>query len=144
MKIISNAKEAHIRYSELSNQEHILLKQRAKVHWLTNSVNDLKFLYTSVKERNNSNIIRMIHSSKGILTTQIDIATCFCDHFYALFTSQHFILSMHFDLPIGSIISQAHYLMLEVNIYNEEILCALRDINENKFPGVDGFNSHFF
>lgn len=49
--LLLNAKEASKRYFNLFNMELSLVAQRAKSHWLTHFNDDLKFLYSSIKER---------------------------------------------------------------------------------------------
>lgn len=137
-------KKVHIRYSNLSKQEQLWLKKRAKAHWLTNFVDDLKFLYSLVKERNNSNVIRSIFHYNSTLISQENIAKCFCEHFSTLFNNSQFNLSLHIDLPIGPKISQVQSSSLDSLVSDEEILGALKIINGNKSPSVDGFNSQFF
>lgn len=40
--------------------------------------------------------------------------------------------------------TQDQNLSLDTSIFDVEIVNALKDLNENKTPGPDGFNSRFF
>lgn len=93
---------------------------------------------------NNSNVIRMLQTSQGIITTHDDIAETLCAHYSSIFNSHRSNVYLHCDVPACTTISHAHSLLLDANVTDIEILIALKGINENKSPGSNGFNSQFF
>lgn len=114
-----------------------------KAHWLQNSDDDLKYLYTSVKVKNNSNLIRMIHTPSGPITNQTGIVAKFCSHFSNLFSRTNPCTIAH-DIPDVPSISCLQSVDLGTTVTDNEIINSLKSIDENKFPRVDGFNSRFF
>lgn len=142
--LLLDAKETKERYTKLSNMESTWLKQRAKAHWLIHSDDDIKFLYDSIKERRNSNIIRELQNSEGSISDPNLIADEFCNYFTALFNSESSLTLPVQILPLGKQVPAEHTAGLEADISDQEIQIALKSICENKSPGPDGFNSKFF
>lgn len=101
-------------------------------------------MYTIVKERTNTNIIRSITSNLGTFCLSKDIATYFGNQFSVLFNNHHSNLSIHYNLLVGTIVSKSHASLLDADIFYDEISSAIRSIDGNKSLGVDGFNSWFF
>lgn len=57
----------------LLKMKHMWIKQEGKVHWLINLDDDLRYLYSSLKEMNNSNSIRELHTHRYIISKPIKI-----------------------------------------------------------------------
>lgn len=136
--LILEENETHARYTVLSYQEYLWLKQRVLQHF----DDDLHFLFSSVKVRSNSNLIRMLHTTRGPITHAKDIAAEFCSYYETLFNGT-FICCIAHDIPSNNIISSTNCLDLGVMVTDSKILNALKCINENKSHGADEFNSKF-
>lgn len=67
------------------------LAQQAKTSWLSVGEDDLKFLFTKVKRRKNSNFIRNFVSPNGILSTHSSIAMEGISYFEELFNSSNLL-----------------------------------------------------
>lgn len=52
--------------------------------------------------------------------------------------------SLPSEFFVGNSLSTSHYKELDYDISDHEILRVLHDVNENKSPGLDGFNFSFF
>lgn len=63
--LATNLKKANELYYLYAKMEYNWIKQRAKETWLSKGEDDLKFLFSSIKERKNSNKIREIFLSLG-------------------------------------------------------------------------------
>ncbi|XP_020699374.1 uncharacterized protein LOC110111721, partial [Dendrobium catenatum] len=63
------------------------ISQRSKAHWLRAGEDDLKFLYSNIHIRQNSNLIRGIEVNGTILSSNQDISSTFINHFQSLFNS---------------------------------------------------------
>lgn len=137
-------KEINNKYSEAVKMESLWVKQRAKITWLTNVDDDLKFLYSSIKERRNSHQISSLQVERGIITSHSDLATEICLYYSSLFNKHNSREEPCMDTPIGTNIH--HSLLKEAGdpITDAEIIEALHSINEDKTPGPDGFTSKFF
>lgn len=120
------------------------MKQRAKAHWLKNFDDDLKFLYRKVKLRNNMNVIKEIHSSMGPIFSFKEIAKEFCDYFENLFNDSRSCLLLHVDVPFGVVVNSTQAQVLDSCVTSQDIFSVLKDIDGNKSPGSDRFNSNFF
>lgn len=57
------------------------------VFWLSHGDDDLKFLYHSIKERKNSNLIKDIQTNGWTLHNIKDICMAFCELYSSLFLS---------------------------------------------------------
>lgn len=57
----------------LLKMKHMWIKKKGKVHWLINLDDDLRYLYSSLKEMNNSNSIRELHTHREIISKPIKI-----------------------------------------------------------------------
>lgn len=114
------------------------------VHWLTNLDDDLKYLYYFVKVRNNSNVIREIHISQGVISYPSDIVTKFYTYYESLLNNDQANLNIKHDIPIGSTLLQSNIIDMETTFIDLEIINALKDINKKKAHSLDNFNSEFF
>lgn len=58
-------------------KESLWVKQQAKSYWLQKGYDDLQFLYQSIKERRNNNLIKEIKTYLDILTDSNEIGHAF-------------------------------------------------------------------
>ncbi|KAI0515490.1 hypothetical protein KFK09_008154 [Dendrobium nobile] len=118
--------------------------QRAKANWMTNGEDDLKFLYSRINVRHNSNLIRSITTVEGTYNTKIEISNAIVNHFQNLFNttqppnSTNRIAPIHLKLPLDAI----PQLVTPITI--EEIKTALFSSPNSSAPGPDGYTFEFY
>lgn len=118
------------------------VKQRAKTFWLQKDHDDLQFLYHTIREKNNGNSIKELHSDKGILTDSIEIRHAFCGFYCRLFNSHKAAISLD-TLLVTKFLSQDQIDNLVLPILDKEIIEALQSIDDDKTPDNDGFTVKF-
>ncbi|XP_020704264.1 uncharacterized protein LOC110115389 [Dendrobium catenatum] len=61
--------------------------QRAKAKWLTCGEDDLRFLYSRINARHNTNLIKSITTSEGTFSNPTDLNNAIIRHFHKLFNT---------------------------------------------------------
>ncbi|KAI0493618.1 hypothetical protein KFK09_023737 [Dendrobium nobile] len=118
--------------------------QRAKAKWMTNGEDDLKFLYSRINVRLNSNLIRSITTVEGTFNTKVEISNAIVNHFQHLFNtaqppnSTNWIAPIHLKLPTDAI----PQLVTPITI--EEIKTALFSSPNCSALGPDGYTFEFY
>ncbi|XP_020678536.1 uncharacterized protein LOC110096792 [Dendrobium catenatum] len=116
--------------------------QRAKINWLSQGEDDLKFLYARVRRRN-------ICSSKLVAcddpNDRINMVNYIIEHFEKLFNAPKPVGCCD-PLPIseGNTIPSHLSSTLIAPITDEEIKVVIFHGNSNSTPGPDGFNFEFY
>lgn len=127
--LVGNFLDVTNRYKDFISKEHVWLKQRAKVFWLTHRGDDIKFLYHSIKERKNRNFIKEIYLEGDNLSKSEDIGKDFSEHYSLLFWSGNGSPTVNMNtLPLGNRVPDNLKAMLIAPFSNEEVLGALKDI----------------
>ncbi|XP_056698108.1 uncharacterized protein [Spinacia oleracea] len=122
-------------------------RQKSRIQWLQLGDSNSKFFFSSMKERyaiNSTDVLYDDHGTK--LTTEADIQTEIKNFYGKLIGSVAASLT-GIDVPIvrhGIQLSAADADSLIIPISDLEIDTAIKGINVNKAPGLDGFNSLFF
>lgn len=112
--------------------EHSWIKQRAKAPSLTNSDDDLKYLYNSLQEKYNSNTIKELHIFSDILINSTSIKDEFWSYNSSLFNKEDSFTINLFDIPTGNTLSFSQFFDLGEEVSDQESIFALKDINVNK------------
>ncbi|XP_020680279.1 uncharacterized protein LOC110097948 [Dendrobium catenatum] len=118
--------------------------QRAKAKWMSNGEDDLKFLYSRINTRHNSNLIKSITNSEGDFTISADINNVNVNHFQKIFntnippSSSTWTAPIHLKLP-SNLIPQ-----LVSPITVEEIKNVVFSSPKCSTPGPDGYTFEFY
>ena len=105
-----------------------LLQQRAKVNWLKYRDDNTAFFHNSIKHRSSHNKINTLVIDGITVSNPISIKQAF--------------LSFYSDT--GPILSISMHSCLNLSFSAEEIKDAMWSIDDNKAPGIDGYNSKFY
>ncbi|KAL0921416.1 hypothetical protein M5K25_008483 [Dendrobium thyrsiflorum] len=79
-------KETNMKLSEANSRWIDWILQRGKAKWLTSSDDDLKFLYSKINHRGNTNLIRSISSNGATFNSPSEVNKAFIKHFEELFS----------------------------------------------------------
>lgn len=104
---------------------------------------DLQFLYQSIREKKNNNIIKEISIDKEHFTELSETDHAFCDYFNRLFNSNHLEISQEWLTIWNTIPSKVHDTLILL-ISDTKILEALHRINDDKTLGIYGFIAKTF
>ncbi|XP_056698434.1 uncharacterized protein [Spinacia oleracea] len=122
-------------------------RQKSRIQWLQLGDSNSKFFFSAMKERYAINSIDVLYDDHGTkLTTETDIQAEIKNFYGKLIGSAATSLT-GIDVPIvrhGIQLSAADADSLIIPISDLEIDTAIKGINVNKAPGLDGFNSLFF
>ncbi|XP_056691623.1 uncharacterized protein [Spinacia oleracea] len=127
--------------------EESALKQKSRIQWLADGDSNSKFFYASVKQRRNVNRISLLYTDQGHKIVDPGEITLKIQKFYVTLLGTSATHLSKPDLPTlrsGSRLSRDATLSLCVPVTNAEIDMALKSIDDNKAPGLDGFNVVFF
>ncbi|KAI0488678.1 hypothetical protein KFK09_028517 [Dendrobium nobile] len=119
------------------------MTQRAKVKWLTQGEDDLKFLYSKIRITANYSRIKEITTDQGNFSTHHGISQTFIEHFQKLFNSKLPPVNAS-DVPFGNTIPAHLIPPLIAPISEEEIRSIIFSANGNSAPGSDGFTYDFY
>ncbi|XP_021843478.1 uncharacterized protein [Spinacia oleracea] len=122
-------------------------RQKARIQWLQVGDSNSKFFFSAMKERIARNSIDILYddSGKKLSTTQ-EIQEELSSFYKKLIGTAASSL-MGVDAGVvrkGKQLSAADAEMLVVPVSDAEIDAAIKGIDINKAPGLDGFNSLFF
>ncbi|KAL2924549.1 hypothetical protein RDABS01_023077 [Bienertia sinuspersici] len=127
--------------------EESALRQKARIQWLKLGDSNERFFYSAVKARQDFNSVRALYSEQGQkLVDMQDIRGEFVKFYSNLLGSRSTELES-IDLPTvrnGPQVSVQQCKWLIRPISKQEIERAVWDIQVDKAPGIDGFNSLFF
>lgn len=105
------------------------LKQHSKSFWLTHGNDDLKYLYQSIKERNNCNLIKEIYIDGNTLLKEVDIGKAFSEYYSSLFNSRGGCSTSSLDFVlIAKVIPEDIKVLLIAPITNQEISTAFKTL----------------
>ncbi|XP_020675461.1 uncharacterized protein LOC110094545 [Dendrobium catenatum] len=120
------------------------LLQRAKVNWLTNGEDDLKFLYSRINVRHNSNHIKCITTGDGTFYNPFEISPAIINHFQKLFNTAHPATLSSWETPIHLKLTDDHSHRLISPITVDEIRNVIFSSPNCSAPGPDGYTFEFY
>ncbi|KAL0367283.1 UNVERIFIED_CONTAM: hypothetical protein Sradi_3618400 [Sesamum radiatum] len=129
-------------YCKAVELEASMLRQRAKMTWLTKGDQCSKFFFSKINARRAMQRVYQIQNSDGQLVSGSEqVAAEFVSFFQALLggTSRRGLLIWIF---LSNIVDEANTLLLPIT--HTEIKAAFFDISEESAPGPDGYTSAFF
>ncbi|XP_028555181.1 uncharacterized protein LOC114580776 [Dendrobium catenatum] len=117
--------------------------QRAKLKWLSQGEDDLKFLYARIRKRRNHSTSPLVANADPIVRK--DLISSIILHFERLFNAPTpDSLGDSSSIPHGKVMPFHLAALLTVSVSDEEIKAAIFNGNSNSTPGPDGFNFEFY
>ena len=127
--------------------EDMALLQKARINWMRNGDENTAYFHATIKERRASNTIYELQDAEGNWQSNTDkIHTEISQYYQKLQGTETTYLQM-IDRNImreGSQVDPYDAQMLVQEVSEDEIKDALFRMDDNKAPGVDGFNAFFF
>ncbi|GKA49974.1 hypothetical protein Tco_0743047 [Tanacetum coccineum] len=140
-------KEAYVlnKFKETVRDEELFLKQRSKVHWLSEGDHNTKYFHRAMKEKRNSNRIEFVEDLDGNFYSGEDVGEQFIKYFEGVLGRRVVVDPV---IDPSSLFSNKLYQrdteFMVRPVSHEEIKAALFSMEDDKAPGPDGFSSKFF
>ncbi|CAO2841243.1 unnamed protein product [Amaranthus hypochondriacus] len=122
------------------------IQQQAKPDWLKYGDENSTVFHNSIKQRRNHNHIRMLFVDDKVVSDALAIRQAFLSYYSNLLCSEmgnRDRLNMPM-VQVGPILSEDLWPLLYFDFSADEIKNAIWDIDDNKSPSLDGFNSKFY
>jgi exonuclease III len=130
---------------ELLEQEDMMWRQRAKMHWMKEGDKNTRFFHECVKQRRRRNYISQIEDEDGRMRVdQNEVEQAFSSYFQNLFTSSNPVRVEESLQLLPSRVSADMNAGLIREPTLEEVTTALSQMEPMKAPGPDGFPTCFF
>ncbi|XP_060210765.1 uncharacterized protein LOC132637735 [Lycium barbarum] len=127
--------------------EESVLQQKARAHWIRSGDGNKNYFSAMIKERTHRKQLLELTSLSSIkLTIPAAIKKEITDFYKSLMgTANQALPTVNIEtMRKGPVLSHAQGIELCKEITEEEICEALQSINDDKSPGVDGYNAFFF
>ncbi|XP_026445697.1 uncharacterized protein LOC113346372 [Papaver somniferum] len=126
-------------------QLQTLLKQKAKINWVTDSAANTSFFHTNLKIRKAKNLISELEVGDGnLLTDQKDITEELIKYFEKKFEFQEVNIEDSLLNNIPEVITSEDQEMLGIIPREEEIKNTIFSMDPDSSPGPDGVSGHFY
>ncbi|KAH0685683.1 hypothetical protein KY290_017200 [Solanum tuberosum] len=145
--MIDEEKELRTQLNKWSRIEEAIYKQKSRVQWLKLGDSNTSYFYASMKNRKSQNQITMLTKEDGTIIRDPEEITREAVRFYQNLLGQATPLMLATQPAVvrdGHVLSRAQQLELIQPFTKDDVLMALKSIEDNKAPGGDGFNSYFF
>ncbi|XP_074288919.1 uncharacterized protein LOC141614064 [Silene latifolia] len=143
--LLSQEKSLSLHYKWLKVVEQDYLRQRAKVHDLMLHDSNTRYFYAKIADRQTKKVVGSITDGNGTLCSGVKAITQgFLSYYKCFLGTTSAVKDLPTDLFYTQTVSPAVYPNLQGPITDLEILIALKSIDRNKSPGVDGYTSGFF
>ncbi|XP_071698715.1 uncharacterized protein [Rutidosis leptorrhynchoides] len=140
-----DASDILVLYELAKKDESTVLKQKAKIKWLSEGDRNTKFFHSILKGRKQKSRIDNVCDEHGNNYTGTQVGEQFVNHFRDFLGNSS--QCMHID-KLGDIfhtrLNDVEALDMVCPISDEEIKRAMFDIDEDKAAGPDGYTSCFF
>nr|GEU87601.1 hypothetical protein [Tanacetum cinerariifolium] len=131
-------------YKDAMRDEESMLKQRAKVTWLSEGDANTKFFHKTVKGNSNRNRIENIEDMEGFMFSSQYVRDQFVKHFHSVLSEARRVVPIS---DLGSLFNKrlspevVKFLVRPVS--REKIKSVIFAMNDDKAPGPDGFSFEF-
>lgn len=142
------ADKHHLNWENLCKQEEILWRQKSRIQWLKEGERNTRFFHKSTMANKAHNRISMIKDEEGeIQNTHRDIEAVLVQHFWNI--TRDNILDRDQSIRgitrhIPKLVSKEDNFNLNRPVAEKEVSEVLKDMQNGKAPGPDGFNVDFF
>ncbi|XP_020684285.1 uncharacterized protein LOC110100904, partial [Dendrobium catenatum] len=118
--------------------------QRSKINWLKNGEEDLKFLYSKIRNRKAFNGSSLVAVTQHNYDQENSNIPSIIQHFQNLYNSAPPEINDVGIIPKGKTISEEAINSLVKPVTNEEIRLAINSGSSNSASGPDGYNFDFY
>lgn len=137
-------REITVDIAKFNNIHASWIIQRAKVNWIRNGEEDLKFLYAKIRIRRgtSNSVVNLL--TNNACSSRSDVVKSLIHYFQGLYNPlppPNLVLDC---FPVGVLLSQNDSHNISSNVLDEEIKKAVFSGSSIAAPGPDGFNFHFF
>eukprot|EP00253_Pinus_taeda_P013673 PITA_13673 len=135
-------------WENFCKQEEIFWRQKSRVQWLKEGERNTRFFHRSTLANRAHNRISSIKDEGGqLLSSHEDIEVVLVQHFRGIakeniLDREHFIKVLTRHIP--RLVSREDNFKLNRPVTKEEISDVLKEMQNGKGPGPDGFNVDFF
>ncbi|GKE47255.1 hypothetical protein Tco_1478513 [Tanacetum coccineum] len=132
-------------YKVAMKDEESMLKQRAKVEWLSEGDSNTKFFHKTVKGNLNRNRIESVEDMNGAVFFGDQVGDQFVKYFQSVLGDSRMVEPIvNPDTLFCKILSLEDSEFMVRMVTNEEIKAVIFAMNDDKASGPDGFSSKFF
>lgn len=145
--LIDTEKQLLIQIEKWEGINEQVLRQRSRAMWIQAEDQNSKFFHAHLKSRQSRNRISVIYDEqRNKLTDTIKIEHEFGGFFQSLLgTSARELPCIDIEIARdGPCLSKEQQQMLSARVTKEEIDEAVRELPDEKEPGIDGFPAEFF
>lgn len=140
--------ECHMSYllKKAKEERNSILRQKAKIAWLTIGDENTKFFHHSIMQRRRTNTINVLHLEDGMTSDPLRIQMAFRKYYMDLLcTDINDQRKKNMNVVHkGHTLTEAQQGLLSLNFSEEEIKKAMWSFPDDKALGIDGFNSGFY
>lgn len=139
-------KSARITLEEYLRAEESTFKQKSRDLAINLGAGNTRYFYGLMKYRHNASYISQITDEEGITYSDSHvIEQVFISHFQKILAPllDEFHPNLDFVEPFGLLSIEDAYTFFKP-VTQEEIEFAVKNANQNKAPGPDGLNAHFY
>lgn len=136
-----------LKLEKLSTIHERVLRQKSKVVWINHRDSNSKFFHAQLKARQARNSIVSIWNDQGVqLIEPTQVQKEFTNFFQRLLgTTAHEVSCLNtYYAKDGPCLNREKQQALIQLVPKMEVLQALRDLPNDKSPGIDGFTAEFF
>ncbi|GKC68140.1 RNA-directed DNA polymerase, eukaryota, reverse transcriptase zinc-binding domain protein, partial [Tanacetum coccineum] len=132
-------------YKDAMRDEKSMLKQRAKVSWLSKGDANTEYFHNTVKGNLNRNRMESVEDLEGKRFSGQHVGTQFVKHFQSVLGEAKLVdpISDHCSLFVKRLFLEDVEFMVRP-VSKDEIKSVFFAMNDEKAPGPDGFLSNFF
>lgn len=147
IQLFNEEKEAILNIEKWSNVEEQVLRQKSKATWIDCDDSNTKYFHAQWKMRSSQRNISSIYTDTG---TKLTVPLAIEQEFIAVFKSLMGDRPKEVPCLNSAIVKEGGCLSLEQQrtlikeVTMEEITAAVKEMPNDKAPGVDGFTVEFF
>lgn len=140
--------KCHQEWEDLCKQEEIFWRQKSRVQWLKEGERNTRFFHRSTMANRVHNRISVIKDERGILhNSHAEIEKALVKHFQGIaketcYDRENSI--RNFTRYIPRLVSSEDNFNLNKPVTEDEVSEVLKEMQNGKAPGPDGFNVDFF
>ena len=122
-------------------------KLRSKVNWIENGEKPSRYFLSLEKGRQSNSVIRELNVNESLVKTDQEILTACASFYKDLYTSQNIDIT-EIERYLNTIkipkINEHERILCDNPFSEEEYHTAIRNLKQNKSPGLDGISPEFY
>lgn len=127
--------------------EETVLRQRAKLNWMRWGDGNKKYFHATIKSRKNSNGIHTLQIESGVVLKDVVNIEEEVLKFYEKLMATADRVRNDIDVSVmreGPQLNNDQHKTLIAPVTEQEVVNALKNIDDLKSPGIDGYGAYFF